>query len=187
MSLTTYSHQIFTTDNLAHTYSFIGKREKIVKLDNKFLDTVIYIDMTQENCEVENDEYSETIWFTRNLTTEEQALFNDSKRTMIILNNALCFQSVRRDPLQQYHIFLTMDYSRGEGKLTFYVLTINGDHAQLQIEPLRVGMLTNDLGFITNEVEDLINYYTKTEINNLISSAEGSVILTDPQPYEEIN
>ena len=36
--------------------------------------------------------------------------------------------------------------------------------------PSKTSDLTNDSGFITNEVDNLTNYYTETEVNNLLSS-----------------
>lgn len=45
--------------------------------------------------------------------------------------------------------------------------------------PSKTSDLTNDSGFITNEVDNLTNYYTETEVNNLLSSkADTSQIPT---------
>lgn len=45
--------------------------------------------------------------------------------------------------------------------------------------PTKTSDLTNDSGFITNEVDNLTNYYTETEVNNLLSSkADTSQIPT---------
>lgn len=40
--------------------------------------------------------------------------------------------------------------------------------------PTKVSDLTNDSGFITNAVNNLLNYYTKTEINNMFTSGNIS-------------
>ena len=45
--------------------------------------------------------------------------------------------------------------------------------------PTKTSQLTNDSGYITNEVDNLTNYYTETEVNNLLSSkADTSQIPT---------
>lgn len=47
----------------------------------------------------------------------------------------------------------------------------------------------NDFPEITTFETETINlnsYYTKTEVNSLINSIESDLILTDPQPYEEV-
>lgn len=45
--------------------------------------------------------------------------------------------------------------------------------------PTKTSQLTNDSGYITNEVDNLTNYYTETEVNNLLNSkADTSQIPT---------
>jgi len=49
----------------------------------------------------------------------------------------------------------------------------NGDYALKTISvPTTTSQLTNDSGFITNTVNNLTNYYTKTEINTMIGNIE---------------
>ena len=69
---------------------------------------------------------------------------------------------------------------------TINLMPLSMTRGVLSMVPLSNSLLTNDSNFITNEVENLTNYYTKTEINSLISSIKDSIILTDPQPYEEV-
>lgn len=43
--------------------------------------------------------------------------------------------------------------------------------------PTKLSVLNNDVGFITNNVEDLINYDSKTDVDNKISTAISNIIL----------
>ena len=60
--------------------------------------------------------------------------------------------------------------------------------------PTKVSDLNNDSGFVTNAVNDLVNYYTKsntytkTEVNNLVSSLSGLTIeIVQALPTEYIS
>ena len=60
---------------------------------------------------------------------------------------------------------------------------LKGDAASLGNNKFEEWIYTSNTGWelIGSTYVDLNNYYTKTEIDNLL------VVLTDPQPYEEIN
>lgn len=43
----------------------------------------------------------------------------------------------------------------------------SGDYASSSEIPTKTSDIENDSGFITNEVNNLVNYYTKTQVDNL--------------------
>lgn len=164
MSVQTYSHQIFTADNLAHSYSFIEEQEKIVKLDNKFLDTIIAIDMTEENCTVSTTGNGKTTYYSLRLSEDVANLFQDEKRNMVILNNYYCLHRSVRYPTGTAGKFFGIFYdAQWEGQITCYHLRVEETFAELMVEVLPISMLDNDVNFITrtNRIE-----YTPTEDYN---------------------
>lgn len=153
MSVQTYNHQIFTTDNLAHSYSFIEEQEKVVKLDNKFLDTIIAINMTEENCTVSTSGNGKTTYFSLRLSEDVANLFKDEKRNMVILNNYYCLhRSVKYSTGTKFFgIFYDTQW---KGQITCYHLRIDGTLAELMTEVLPISMLDNDANFINEESVD---------------------------------
>ena len=68
------------------------------------------------------------------------------------------------------------------GTVSLHKVSKTGNYNDLLNKPnihSKTSDLTNDSGFITNEVDNLTNYYTETEVNNLLSSkADTSQIPT---------
>lgn len=153
MSVQTYNHQIFTTDNLAHSYSFIEEQEKVVKLDNKFLDTIIAIDMTEENCTVSTSGDGKTTYFSLRLSEDVANLFKDEKRNMVILNNYYCLHRSAKYSTGTKFFGIFYD-TQWKGQITCYHLRIDGTLAELITEVLPISMLDNDANFINEESVD---------------------------------
>ena len=60
---------------------------------------------------------------------------------------------------------------------------LNGIEAGAQVNPTKLSELSNDVNFITNSVNNLTNYYTKTKVNDLINgitSMNVAVVQTLP-------
>lgn len=71
--------------------------------------------------------------------------------------------------------------------------TITNKEVDLSV-PTKLSDLTNDSNFITNAVNNLVNYYTKTEtytkteVNNLIGSISGlNILIVQTLPTEDIS
>lgn len=127
-------------------------------------------------------------------TEEDIASLNIPKKTSDLTNDS-DFISVETDPIfttsVAYNI-TSSDISNWNNKSDF-----SGNYNDLSNKPTiptKVSDLNNDSGFITNTVDNLTNYYTKsntytkTEVNNLISQLdEFKVEVVETLPVSDID
>ena len=84
-----------------------------------------------------------------------------------------------------------VDYSNVINKPKINGVTLDGDLATEDLNiiiPKLVSELQNDAGYITKNVDDLVSYYDKTEIDNMISTIpKFSIRVVDELPTEGIS
>lgn len=84
-----------------------------------------------------------------------------------------------------------VDYSNVINKPKINGVTLDGDLATEDLNiviPKLVSELQNDAGYITKNVDDLVSYYDKTEIDNMISTIpKFSIRVVDELPTEDIS
>lgn len=84
-----------------------------------------------------------------------------------------------------------IDYSNIVNKPKINGVTLDGDLATEDLNiiiPKLVSELQNDAGYITKDVSDLVSYYDKTEVDNMISTIpKFSIKVVDELPTEDIS
>lgn len=84
-----------------------------------------------------------------------------------------------------------IDYNNIVNKPRINGVTLEGDLATEDLNiviPRLVSELQNDAGYITKNVDDLVSYYDKTEIDNMISTIpKFSIRVVDELPTEDIS
>lgn len=113
------------------------------------------------------------------ITNTVDNLTNYYKKSETYTQNAI--DEMLRD--QEHEILTTTSLTHYYKKTETYNQTevdnLLGNKANTSDIPTKTSQLTNDSGYITNEVDNLTNYYTETEVNNLLSSkADTSQIPT---------
>ena len=84
-----------------------------------------------------------------------------------------------------------IDYGNIVNKPKINGVTLDGDLATEDLNiiiPKLVSELQNDAGYITKDVNDLVSYYDKTEVDNMISTIpKFSIKVVDELPTEDIS
>lgn len=84
-----------------------------------------------------------------------------------------------------------IDYGNIVNKPKINGVTLDGDLATEDLNiiiPKLVSELQNDAGYITKDVDDLVSYYDKTEVDNMISTIpKFSIKVVDELPTEDIS
>ena len=84
-----------------------------------------------------------------------------------------------------------IDYGNIVNKPKINGVTLDGDLATEDLNiiiPKLVSELQNDAGYITKDVSDLVSYYDKTEVDNMISTIpKFSIKVVDELPTEDIS
>ena len=84
-----------------------------------------------------------------------------------------------------------VDYGNVVNKPKINGVTLDGDLATEDLNiiiPKLVSELQNDAGYITKDVNDLVSYYDKTEVDNMISTIpKFSIKVVDELPTEDIS
>ena len=84
-----------------------------------------------------------------------------------------------------------IDYGNIVNKPKINGVTLDGDLATEDLNiiiPKLVSELQNDAGYITKDVNDLVSYYNKTEVDNMISTIpKFSIKVVDELPAEDIS
>ena len=84
-----------------------------------------------------------------------------------------------------------IDYNNVINKPKINGVTLDGDLATEDLNiivPKLVSELQNDAGYITKDVNDLVSYYDKTEVDNMISTIpKFSIKVVDALPTEDIS
>ena len=84
-----------------------------------------------------------------------------------------------------------IDYGNIVNKPKINGVTLDGDLATEDLNiiiPKLVSELQNDAGYITKDVNDLVSYYNKTEVDNMISTIpKFSIKVVDALPTEDIS
>lgn len=84
-----------------------------------------------------------------------------------------------------------IDYGNIINKPTINGVTLEGDLSTEDINifiPQLVSELQNDAGYITKNVSDLVNYYNKTEVDNMVSAIpKFDIKVVDTLPTEDIS
>ena len=84
-----------------------------------------------------------------------------------------------------------VDYNNVINKPKINGVTLDGDLATEDLNiiiPKLVSELQNDAGYITKDVNDLVSYYDKTEVDNMISTIpKFSIKVVDALPTEDIS
>lgn len=84
-----------------------------------------------------------------------------------------------------------VDYNNVINKPKINGVTLDGDLATEDLNiiiPKLVSELQNDAGYITKDVNDLVSYYNKTEVDNMISTIpKFSIKVVDALPTEDIS
>ena len=84
-----------------------------------------------------------------------------------------------------------VDYNNVINKPKINGVTLDGDLATEDLNiiiPKLVSELQNDAGYITKDVNDLVSYYDKTEVDNMISTIpKFSIKVVDELPTEDIS
>ena len=84
-----------------------------------------------------------------------------------------------------------IDYGNIVNKPKINGVTLDGDLATEDLNiiiPKLVSELQNDTGYITKDVNDLVSYYDKTEVDNMISTIpKFSIKVVDALPTEDIS
>ena len=84
-----------------------------------------------------------------------------------------------------------VDYGNIVNKPKINGVTLDGDLATEDLNiiiPKLVSELQNDAGYITKDVNDLVSYYDKTEVDNMISTIpKFSIKVVDELPTEDIS
>ena len=84
-----------------------------------------------------------------------------------------------------------IDYGNIVNKPKINGVTLDGDLATEDLNiiiPKLVSELQNDAGYITKDVNDLVSYYDKTEVDNMISTIpKFSIKVVDALPTEDIS
>ena len=148
-------------------------QESVVPLDYKYLKDTLEIPFTLEMKEGQ---------LIGRITEENFKKIQDSKNVKLIGETGtdiVSFSYMRERLLRQNHL-----------EKTFYTLIMAGDDLAIAVFTLNIlqyqeifpiyqlilnvdkelSAYTNDTGYITNAVENLINYYSKTDVDNLINA-----------------
>ena len=147
-------------------------QESVVPLDYKYLKDTLEIPFTLEMKEGQ---------LIGRITEENFKKIQDSKNVKLIGETGtdiVSFSYMRECLLRQNHLEKTFYTLMANDDLAIAVFRLNILQYQ-EIFPIyqlilnvdkELSAYTNDTGYITNAVENLINYYSKTDVDNLINA-----------------